>query len=339
VGTRIEAALGRIDHDRATFSDRQKLLASFDPELAFAFLSQSTDESVRARLALAEKMIEAERRFLAAQSERIYRGVYTGSYGQAMRELITAEYRNLEERRDIARRQNIATAVAILAAAGAVYAGTEVWDGNSYDPGMALLGDALLIGSLAAVETAIATNQLGDRVGESFLSQMAPAITEQVTVQVRLAEGTEEISARDYAEFREKTLALYQSRVRSMTVDIQTDCNFRHPEASSQGRWFGGCINGLADGRGFGVIQTDDGRMIEYVGEARSGTSSGPGAMIVHDNGNGGATYFDGSFRDGRPDGTLRVVQPGAYPAWRRYENGRDRGRGDEADWRPYLFN
>lgn len=338
VGTRLEAALGRIDHDRATFSDRQKMLASFDPELAFAFLSQSADESVRARLALAEKLIEAERRFLAAQSESIYQGVYAGSFGTAMRELITAEYRNLEERRDIARRQNMATAVAILAAAGAVYAGSEVFDGGNYDPGMALLSDALLLGSFAAIETAIATNQLGDRVGESFLAQMAPAITEQVTVQVRLAEGSEEISARDYAEFREQTMALYQSRVRSLAVEIQTDCNFRHPEASSQGRWFGGCVNGLATGRGYGVIRTDDARQIEYVGEARSGTASGTGAMIIHNPTTSGATFFDGSFRDGRPDGTVRVVMPGEYPAWRRYDNGQDRGRADETDWQPYRF-
>ncbi len=338
VGTRLEAALGRIDHDRATFSDRQKLLASFDPELAFAFLAQSTDESVRARLALAEKLIEAERRFLAAQSERIYQGVYEGSYGTSMRELITAEYRNLEERRDIARRQNMATAFAILAAAGAVYAGSEVFDGGSYDPGMALLSDALILGSFAAIETAVATNQLGDEVGESFLAQMAPAISEQVTVQVRLAEGAEEITARDYAGFREQTLALYQSRVRSMTVDIQTDCNFRHPEASGQGRWFGSCVNGLASGQGYGVILTDDERQIEYVGAARSGTANGSGAMIIHSPGGTGATYFDGSFNGGQPDGVVRVVTPGNYPAWRSYQNGRDRGRADETDWQPYRF-
>jgi hypothetical protein len=338
VGTRLETALANFDHDRATFSDRQKLLASFDPELAFAFLAHSEDESVRARLALAEKLIEAERRFLAAQSERIYAGVYEGSHGQAMREMIAAEYRNLEDRRDIARRQNVATAVAILAMAGAAYAGSDVWDNGSYDAGKALISDALLIGSIAAVETAIATHQLGDQVGESFLAQMAPALTEQITVQVRLAEGTEEISARDYASFRQKTLALYQSRARSLTVDIATDCTFRHPAASRQGRWYGACRNGLATGRGYGVVRADDGRSIEFLGDANDGAAQGTGAMIVHEPGLIGAVYFEGDFRSGRPHGVVKVSLAGQETYFRRYEDGIDAGRGDPDAWTPFPF-
>ncbi len=339
VGSRVEAALGRFDHDRATFSDRQKLLASFDPELAFAFLSRSEDESVRARLALAEKLIEAERRFLAAQSERIHAGVWDGAYGQSMRELIVAEYKNLEERRSLARRQNVATAIAILAMAGAVYASGDVFDGGSYDAGAALISDALLVGSLVAVETALSANQLNKQVGESFLSQMAPALTEQITVQVRLVEGVEEISARDYTDFRRQTLALYQDRVRSLTVDIQTDCSFRHPESSHQGRWYGDCRNGLAIGQGYGVVRTDAGREIEFLGEARSGTANGPGAMIVHEPGLVGAIWYDGSFRDGRPHGMVEVGLSGQQPALRQFTDGVDSGRGDPAQWRPFRFH
>lgn len=338
VGSRVEAALGRFDHDRATFSDRQKLLASFDPELAFAFLSHSEDESVRARLALAEKLMAAERRFLAAQSERIYEGVYSGSYGNAMRELIVAEHKNLEERRSLARRQNGATALAIIALAAGVAVGGDVWDNGSFDAGKALISDALLIGGLAAVETAIAANQLNSQVGEGFLSQMAPAITEQITVQVRLAEGTEEITARDYAEFRRQTLALYQSRARSLTVDIATDCTFRHPEAGTQGRWYGPCLNGLARGRGYGVVRTDAGRQIEFLGDARSGTANGQGAMIVHEPGLEGATWFEGEFRDGRPHGAVQVGLPGQVTVLRRYVDGVDAGRADPADWQPFRF-
>lgn len=338
VGTRLERALETFDHDRATFADRQKLLASFDPELAFAFLAQSRDESVRARLALAEKLIEAERRFLAAQSERLYAGIVEGAFGNAMREMIVAEHRNLEERRDIARRQNIATAVAILAMAGAAYAGSETWDGGSYDAGAALISDALILGSFAAIETAIAAHQLGDQVGESFLSQMAPAMNEQITVQVRLAEGIEEITARDYADFRAQTLALYQSRARSLTVEIETDCTFRHPDASTQGRWYGACTNGLATGRGYGVIRTDDGRAIEYVGEAAGGAANGLGAMIVHETGLVGAIWFDGGFREGLPHGEVMVGLAGQAAAVRRYNAGVDAGRGDPHAWQSFRF-
>lgn len=338
VGSRVEAALGRFDHDRATFADRQKLLAAFDPELATAFLAHSEDESVRARLALAETLMAAERRFLAAQSERLFQGVSEGSYGRAMRELIAAEYRNLEERRALARRQNAATAIAIIAMAGAAYAGSETWEDGSFDAGKALVSDVLLLGAFAAVESAISAHQLNDQVGEGFLSQMAPAMTEQITVGVQLAEGTQRISARDYAEFRRQTLALYQSRIRSLTVDLVTDCVFRHPEAATQGRWYGPCRNGLALGRGYGVIRTDTGREIEFLGEAGSGTANGRGAMIVHEPGMVGAAWLEGAFRDGRPHGTLRVARPGETPELRRFEDGAEVGRGDPADWRPFRF-
>ncbi len=73
--------LNSVNHDKATFFARQKALARFDPELAVAFLAQSGGESVRARLQLAEALIEAERKFLASQSLGLYEGTYTGDYG------------------------------------------------------------------------------------------------------------------------------------------------------------------------------------------------------------------------------------------------------------------
>jgi hypothetical protein len=332
IGTRIEEALKRIDHDRATFSDRQKLMAGFDPDLAFAFMSQSQDESVRARLQLAEKLIQAEREFLAAQSRKVYEGVYEGSYGQAMREMIHSEYYILEKRRSLARKQNMQTALAVLAMAGAAYAGSQANDSDGYNHSMATAADVLMIGSLGAIEASIATSMQSKQVGENFLMQMAPALNEQITVQVDLLEGDEEITARDYAEFREKTLALYQRSARSMTVEIETDCTYRHPSASSQGRWYGECANGLATGRGYGVIRDDADLSIEYIGDAEGGAAEGVGAMIVHSPGIIGATYFEGGFSGGLPDGTVQVELPGKAPMIRVYAAGQDRGKGQEAN-------
>jgi hypothetical protein len=70
-GTRIEKALSRVNHDRATFFARQLALARFDPALAGAFMAAPGNESVRARLMLAEALLAAEKKFLAAQSESI----------------------------------------------------------------------------------------------------------------------------------------------------------------------------------------------------------------------------------------------------------------------------
>jgi hypothetical protein len=333
LGTRLEEALARIDHDRATFSDRQKLLAEFDPELAFAFMAQSRDESVRARLRLAEKLIAAERAFLAQQSRKIYEGVYEGSYGNSMREMLVTEYDALEQRRSLARRQNMQTALAILAVAASAYAGSQVWDGNGYDGAWDAASDLLMIGSFFALEASLSTRSLNRQAGENFLSQMAPALAEQVTVQVDLLEGQQEITARNHEELRTQTLALYQEAARSMTVDIETDCTFRHPEASTQGRWYGACFNGLATGRGYGVVRDDAGRSIEFIGQAAHGAAQGRGAMIVHSPELLGAVFLQGDFAAGKPHGVVRVETPGKAPQLRRFELGVDKGRApDDAE-------
>ena len=96
-------------------------MAEFDPDLANAFLMRSEDESVRSRLRLAESLLVAERKFLSLQADALYAGSYSGVYGEEMRKMIVAEYRLLEERRDLARAQNISTALAIVAMAGAAH--------------------------------------------------------------------------------------------------------------------------------------------------------------------------------------------------------------------------
>ncbi len=119
---RVRRTLNEVDNDRATFFARQTALARFDPELAVAFLARSGGESVRTRLQLAEALIEAERKFIAAQTISIYDGTYLGDYGSKMRQMIEGEYRLLENRRTAARKANVTTAVAALALIGSVYA-------------------------------------------------------------------------------------------------------------------------------------------------------------------------------------------------------------------------
>ena len=117
--TRIVTALNRVDHDRSTFFARQIALSRFDPSLGEAFLSLSRSEDIRARLQMGEALIAAEKKFLSAQSESLYAGTFEGTYGDQMRQMIAAEYRLLEDRRDLARAQNWSTALAVVAVAGA----------------------------------------------------------------------------------------------------------------------------------------------------------------------------------------------------------------------------
>jgi hypothetical protein len=324
--TRIGKALNNVDHDRATFFARQQALARFDPALATAFLARVQSESVRTRLQLAEALIEAERKFLASQSANLHEGTDEVFYGNQMRQMISAEYRLLEERRSLARTQNLSTALAVVAMAGAVYAG--VGDSGNFLHSQTM-GNLMMLSSLWAMNSAISASAQSKTIGENFLMQMAPAINSQVSVQVEWLESREEITARDFSEFRDRTLSLYQSSIRSITHESDPSCRFTHPAMETPGRWFGSCFGGLAAGSGYGLILGEGGETIEYVGSAQSGSAHGTGAMIYRSPLEVGAIYYDGDFMAGVPDGTVWVERPGRKPAIRQFRAGVDKGAGD----------
>jgi hypothetical protein len=324
--TRIVEVLNSVDHEKATFFARQSAVARFDPELAKVFFVQSTDESVRARQQLAEALVGAEREFLAAQSDSIYDGTYAGNYGSKMRKIIAAEYRMLEERRQLARKQNITTAVAVIALAGSVYGAVASTVASS--TAVAVASGAALAGSGWALHRSLETRTESKEVNRYFIARMAPAFDRQMAVQMEWLESKEVITARSFAEFRNKTLSLYQSRVRSMQVSTDRRCEFKHPEFNQPGRWYGVCEDGLATGRGYGLIMSQRGDTLEFIGDAEAGLASGSGGMIMQRNGQLGATYYEGEFRQGLPDGVVRVEQPGQLPKLRHYNAGTDVGKG-----------
>ena len=324
--TRIVDMLNSIDHEKATFFARQAALERFDPELANVFFVQSGDESVRARLQLAEALVGAEREFLAAQSDSIYDGTYIGNYGSKMRNIIAAEYRTLEERRQLARKQNITTAVAVIALAGAVYGAVA---SAASTAAVITTSGALLAGSGWALHETLETKTESNEVNRYFLARMAPAFDRQMSVQMEWLESKEVITARGFAEFRNKTLSLYQSRVRSMQVSANEQCRFEHPGFDQSGRWFGICENGVAAGRGYGLIMNKRGDTVEFIGDTQKGMASGTGGMIIQRYGQVGATYFEGGFKAGLPDGVVRIEEPGQLPRTRLYQDGMDIGKGD----------
>jgi len=338
--TRVVVALNEVDHDRATFFTRQTALAQFDPELAQAFLMRSQDQSVQARLQLAESLLKAEKKFLSTQSGSIFAGTYEGNYGGKMRQMIAAEYRMLEERRDIARSQNISTALAIVAAVGGVYAASESGNSGGYNSARnwGNLADMLMMTSVWQVNSAMNKSAASKTVGENFLMQMAPALNQQVSVQVEMLESNEEITAHDYDEFRQKTMAIYQSYARSMSAETSPSCTFLYPGASQQGSWYGDCSGGQATGTGYGLVRDDECRAIEYLGWADGGMSQGKGAMIVRSPHEIGAIYYEGQFNQGAPDGLVRVEQPGRKAQTRVFRGGKDVGRGAEDELERLKF-
>lgn len=334
--SRIVGLLKEVDHERATFFARQSALARFDPELARVFFLQSEDESVRARLQLADALVAAERAFLAAQSESIYAGTFSGDFGIKMRKIIAAEFRMLEERRRLARKQNVTTAVAAIALAGSVYGATVSTTASA--AAVAAFSGVSLLGSVWALNQTLDTRSESEEVNEYFIARMAPTFERQMSVQAEWLESKELITARGFAEFRNKTLTLYQSRVRSLEVESDDRCRFTHPSSTQRGRWYGSCNAGRAEGRGYGVVVDNDGSSIEYVGDARDGLAWGRGSMIVRRDALSGASYFEGSFAQGMPDGEVRVEAPGEPSRWRRFAGGQDVGRGNPGERNSFGF-
>jgi hypothetical protein len=179
------------------------------------------------------------------------------------------------------------------------------------------------------MNSAMAASAQSRTIGENFLLQMAPAIDRQVSIQIEWLQSTKEITARDFSEFRDKTLALYQGSIRSINHAFDPQCQFLHPALDRAGRWYGGCFGGLASDSGYGLIIGQDGDTIEYVGFAESGRASGTGAMIFRSPRDMGAIYYEGNFSEGLPDGVVQVEEPGRKPRVRKFRAGVDKGAAD----------
>jgi len=175
-------------------------------------------------------------------------------------------------------------------------------------------------------------------MSEHFLALIAPALERQISVQMEWLESKERISAMGFAEFRNKTLTLYQSRVRSLEQQYDDDCIFNYPGFKVSGRWYGTCRGGLAHDRGYGVIRDEAGKSLEYLGSAAAGKPSGTGGMITRNSREVGALYFEGSFEQGVPNGVLQVESPGGRPRIREFRSGKDVGNGAADDLQRLTF-
>ena len=123
-----------------------------------------------------------------------------------------------------------------------------------------------------------------------------------------------------------------------MQADVTDQCVFKHPTFSGSGRWYGTCDGGLGSARGYGVIQDDSGRYIEYLGTAHDGVASGAGGMIVRSADRIGAVYYEGSFNKGLPEGTVMIEEAGQRPRIREFRAGRDVGRGSANELQRLVF-
>ncbi|MEM9669185.1 MAG: hypothetical protein AAF950_09700 [Pseudomonadota bacterium] len=320
---RVVDLLNDIDMNRAAMVQRAGAISQFDPSLAALSLMGASDADYQARLNYAERLIEAERKYLSVQSLRLFDGIHNGEMGHQVRDMLQAEYEHLQERRKLAQQQNAAAAFAVLGAVAAGVAIANVDNNGSVNLGEQILVQALLSGATYAGFQAFSYNQQSKAIGANYLTSIVPALSEQTTVQIDLIESSETITAIRFEDLQEKLQTLYTENQRSLDT-IATNCAYLHDGDDPIGRWSGVCEEGVAAGPGVGVVSYDDGTAREYYGYALNGQPSGAGFLIIHA---GSESYsVEGSFENGLANGIMRVSAPGSADRLRLYENGEDVG-------------
>ena len=318
----IVAVINQTDVNKAILAGRAASIAQFDGSLAALTMVGHDSPDYQARLRYAERLLDAEKKYLSVQSLRLFDGTHNGEMGAQVRDMLQAEYTVLERRRKLAKQQNTATALAIL---GAVAAGGAIASGDGPSSvGEIVALDLLLQGVIFAGQTAYTTSRQSRAVGTTYLSSIAPALEAQTSVQVDLIDSNETITAIRYEDLSEKLQTLYNDSQRSLDR-IATSCRYDHTGLDSTGTWLGECDNGTANGAGVGVFRAEGGQVFEYYGYAENGQPNGAGYMIEH--WPAGSRALEGNFTAGQADGIMRVTSSSGSPEkLRLYQAGKDQG-------------
>lgn len=319
---RIIALINGLDTDKAVMMGKAASVAEFDPSLAALTFVGSEEDDYAARTAYAERLLDAQRKYLSVQSLRIFDGVHNGELGAQVRDLISAEHKVLETRRTLARQQNLATALAVASVVGGIAASSGGASSESQRRQRSAASSAMIQAGIFAATEAYSKAQLSQQVGTNFLNSIVPALEQQTTVTVDLLDSNETITAIRYEDLQAKLQTLYAERQRSLDT-VATQCAYVGTDGTKRGTWLGVCEGGLANGSGAGVLKTGD-DVMEYYGYAKDGLADGPGLMIRHSS--IGTISYEGNFAKGLPDGTVRVSQSGRADKTRNYVAGVDTG-------------
>ena len=312
--------INRTDASKAAMFKRADAIGDFDESLAALTLAGSNQQDYLTRLRYAERLLEAEQKYLSVQSLRLYDGVVNGEMGAQVRDMLTEETRVLERRRELARQQNIATAAAIVSAIGGVAVATQDNDGRGPSYGQQIAANAMIQAAIFSATEAMRKNRQSKGVSNNYIQSVVPALNAQTEVQVDLIDSSETITAIRFEDLKDKLGELYAENQRALDT-IATRCAYTGPAGS--GTWLGACENGVAEGSGVGVFRRSNGDLVEHYGYARAGRADGPGYRIVR--APKGSYSLEGNFQNGVANGVVRVERSGDVQV-RRYTNGKDVG-------------
>ena len=332
LASRIVALINGLDFDKAVMLGRAASIAEFDPSLAALTFVGSDEDDYAARVTYAERLLDAQRKYLSVQSLRIFDGIHNGELGAQVRDMIAAEQNILETRRTLARQQNLATLLAVASVAGGVAATAGGASSDNERRQRSAAGSILTQAGIFAATEAYSKAQLSQQVGINYLNSIVPALDQQTTVTLDLLDSNETITAIRYEDLQAKLQNLYSERQRSLDT-VATQCAYLEAGGQKRGTWLGVCENGLANGSGAGVLERSD-EVIEFYGYAKDGYAHGPGLMIKHSS--IGSLSYEGSFAQGRPDGVVRVSQSGREDETRNFAAGIDQGKSAQAAVSPF---
>lgn len=329
---RLIDMLNDIDIDKAVMVDRAEAIAEFDNDIAaLSTVGLSSPDYIN-RFSSASDLVRYERKFLSLQSEKLFEGIYDGEQGRQVREMIVSEYEVLAERRRLAQQQNIAAGAAVLSAVAAGAAASQ--DNFANDINARIAAQVATAAATAATVRAVSVNRQSKALGDNYLTAMAPALAEQIEIQVDVLGSTVDVTAGSFDQFRTQLQGLYADAARGLDT-VSSECGFTHSDGGI-GRWTGICNGASANGVGLGVITLADGTAVEYYGNAVNGSPEGVGYMIVH--GASGTVSYEGEFRGGQPTGVVRVAAPGKPYELRIFDNGVDTGAAPEGSVAPSMF-
>lgn len=315
--------INQTDINKSVMAARAASIAQFDDNLAALTFVGHDSADYQSRFRYAERLLDAEKKYLSVQSLRLFDGVHNGEMGAQVRDMLQAEHSILEERRRLAREQNTAAALGLLAAVAAGGLIATTGDNGGRNLGQLIGIDALINGAIFAGQRAYATSIRSRAVGENYLSAIVPALEAQTSVQVDLIDSNETITAIRFEDLSTQLQTLYNDNQRGLET-IATRCSYTHTSQEKVGTWLGECQAGVAQGSGVGVYTTDDGKAVEYFGFAQNGQPHGAGYMLSHTP--TGSTALEGQFSMGQADGIIRVSSPGKAPQLRQYSVGKDVG-------------
>lgn len=308
--------INRTDATKAAMFKRADAIAGYDDSLAALTLVGSEAPDFQSRARYADRLLEAEQKYLSVQSLRLYDGVINGEMGAQVQEMLQEEYRVIERRRYLARQQNIATAAAIASAIGGVAVASQ--EDNSR--GEQIAANAMIQAAIFSATEAMRQNRLSKGVSENYIQSVVPALNASTEVQVDLIDSSETITAIRFEDLKTKLSELYSENQRALDT-VATRCRYTGPQGT--GTWLGACENGLANGSGVGIFRTADGTLMEHYGYARNGLADGPGYRIVR--AENGSIALEGSFMGGEANGPMRIERSGSIQL-RRYREGQDIG-------------